>query len=168
MKWLNFIIIVLATTLVNAGSTMNLIAIGSLEIRPNLLVVALAFFAYILERRDAVIAAFMIGFMADISGATMGPSMLAFGIIGSSFSAMRDLLIMQRRRNRFVAISLMSVCIMIIIDILTFYKTGSQITKPLITIPLSSLYTALAGAFLWYVFDFISVIFGAKKRNTRN
>jgi len=166
MKWLNFVVIVLTVTLINAGSAMDLITIGSLELRPNLLIAVLAFFTYISERRDAIIAAFMTGFMADISGSTMGPAMLAFGIVGTCFSAMRNLLLMQRRRNRVAAIFLMSVCVMILVDLLTLIKTGRQLPKPFITIPLNSIYTALVGAFLWYIFDFISVALGAKKRNS--
>jgi rod shape-determining protein MreD len=167
MKWINFIITVLVLTLINAGSVMEFISISSMDIRPNLLIPALAFFAYISNRRDAIIASFVIGFMFDISGHTMGPAMLAFGIVGSSFSSMRGVLLMDRKRNRFVAIFIMSVLIMVIIDMLTTFKTGRHMSNPFLSIPLSSLYTAIVGAFLWQIFDFTAVILGVKKRNSR-
>ncbi|MFI4910645.1 MAG: rod shape-determining protein MreD [Sedimentisphaeraceae bacterium JB056] len=167
MKWINFVVTVLVVTLINAGSVMELITISSLDIRPDLLVAALAFFAYISDRRDAIIASFMIGFMADISGSTMGPAMIAYGIVGVSFSAMRDVLLMDRVRNRIFAIFLISVCIMAIIDTLNAFKIGQHIAKPYLAIPLSSVYTALIGAFLWQIFDFSAVLLGVKKKNIR-
>lgn len=167
MKWISFIITVLVITLINAGSAIELISISSLEIRPDLLIAVLAFFAYAFNRRDSIIVAFMVGFMADISGATMGPFMIAFGVIGVCLSSVRDVLLMDRRRNRVVAIFVMSFLIMIIVDILTGIKTGQHITKPLISIPLCSLYTAIVGSFLWSVFDFTAIMLGIKKRNSR-
>ncbi len=167
MKWLNFIVTIMIVTLINAGSIMRLITIGSFEIRPDLLIAALAFFAYISDRRDAIITSFMVGFMADISGSTMGPSLIAFGIVGVCFSAMRDVLLMDRRRNRVGAIFLMSIAVMIIVDILTAMKTGHHIARPYSTIPLGSLYTAVVGAIIWPVFDFMAVLLGVKKRNPR-
>lgn len=167
MKWLNFIIIVVVITLINAGSVMGLLSISSLQIRPNLLIAVLAYFAYISERRDVIITSFMVGFMADISGATMGPSLIAFGIVGVSFAAMRDVLLMERRRNRVVTIFLMSVAVMIIADMLTSMKINQHITRPLVTIPLNALYTAIAGAFLWQAMEFISSVLGVKKYDNR-
>ncbi len=167
MKWLNFIITIMAVTLINAGSVMGFITISNLEIRPDLLIAALAFFAYISDRRDAIITSFMTGFMADISGSTMGPAMIAFGIVGVCFSALRDVLLMERRRNRFGAIFLMAMAVMLIIDLLTALKTGQHITRPYLVIPLCSFYTALVGAFIWPTFDFMAVVLGVKKRNPR-
>ncbi len=167
MKWFNFAITVLAAALVNAGSVMELITISQFQIRPNLMIAALAFFTYTSSRRDAIIAGFLVGFMADISGSTMGPSMVAYGIVGSGFSAMRDILLMDRKRNRMAVIFVMSVCVMILVDILTGMKTGQHIAKPLITIPFRSLYTAVIGALLWYVFDFTAMLLGVKKKHSR-
>lgn len=167
MKWINFIITVMVVTLINAGSAMELITISKLEIRPDLLIGALAFFAYISDRRDAIIASFMVGFMADISGSTMGPSMIAFGIVGVSFSALRGVLLMERRRNRIAAIFLMAVVIMILVDLMTAIKTGRHLTKPFVTIPMASFYSAVVGGFAWPIFDFSAVLLGVKKPNFR-
>ena len=167
MKWINFVLTIMTVTLINAGSVMGLITISSLDIRPDLLIAALAFFAYISDRRDAIITSFMVGFMADISGSTMGPSMIAFGIIGVCFSALRDVLLMERLRNRIVPIFLMSMGAMIIVDLLTAIKTGQHIARPYLTIPLCSVYTAAVGAVIWPLLDIIAVMLGVKKRNSR-
>jgi rod shape-determining protein MreD len=167
MRWFYFAATVLVLTLINAGSVIELITVSSFDIRPDLLIPALAFFACIFDRRDAIIASFMIGFMADISGTTMGPALVAYGIVGSSFSSMRDVLLMDRKRNRFMAVFLISLFVMAIVDILTGIKTGQHISRPFVTVPLSSFYTAIIGVMLWQILEVTAVLFGVKKKSLR-
>ena len=82
MRWMRFSIFLLVVTLLNAGNLLNTISVSSLNIRPNLLVILLVFFAGSCPGFEAITASFAIGFAADISGPVMGPAFLSFGLFG--------------------------------------------------------------------------------------
>ena len=79
MHWLRFTVVLIITAILQAGF-INTVAIS--DIKPDLLLILLAFFAIFCKRSDTIITSFAIGFAADIIGPAMGPYMISFGLTG--------------------------------------------------------------------------------------
>lgn len=164
MKWLLYFVVAGALMLLNASALMSLVEISRYDIRPDLMIAVLAFFACRYPRRDAITAAFAAGLLSDISGPAMGPGMLSFLLLGVMFSGMRDLISMDTMRNRLFAIFVLALFVLAGDALLASLKTGQHAVKPLLTIPLRALYSAFAASLLWPVLDYILLIFGLRRR----
>ena len=152
MRWVRFAILVLIVTLLNAGNALNMISVGSANIRPDLLLVLLLFIGVSCEVNDAIFASFIIGFAADISGATMGPYMLSFGVFGTVISQMRRVVIMKRMTHQAVATLILGLITVGLAEFLAALKLGSGTSNVLSVAIGTSVYSALAGPFVWMVF----------------
>jgi len=105
MPWIRCIVLILAAALLQTN-LIHLIAVTSLEIQPNLLIILLVFFSIYGSSYDAIITSFLIGLFADLIGETMGPHMLAFGVLGSVLAQLRQLVALDRFILQSVAIFL--------------------------------------------------------------
>jgi len=167
MRWISFIIALLIFTIVGSSNMMNYLTIGQLNIRPQLLIILLLFLTANIEPRDAILVSFITGFLADISGVTIGPALIAFGIMGSGFSTFKEMLVLNRMRYQAVTLFLFSILALATIEALTFIKTGQSSPKFFYAIVLQSLYTALVGPIIWKGLANISFIFGIVKTRRR-
>lgn len=167
MRWVRFIILILVVTLLNAGNALNMISIGGANIRPDLLLVLLLFIGVNCEVNDAMIASFIIGFVADISGATMGPYMLSFGVFGSLISQMRKVVIMKRMTHQAVAIFIFGLITVGLAEFLTALKLGSGTSNLFSAVIGTSVYSAVAGPFVWMVFAAIGEWIGISEKPHR-
>ena len=104
MRWLRFLIVLLICTLLNAGNLLNTVSVSSFNIRPDLLLILLVFVAINCETSDAIIASFIVGFAADISGSAIGPFTVGFGVVGLMISQLRKVVIMKRMVHQAAAI----------------------------------------------------------------
>ena len=95
MYWIRFIILILAGTIIQ-NNLISLIAVTKADIQPDLLLVLMTFFALFSRTEDAIISSFFIGFIADLTGLSVGPQMIGFGITGSVIAEMRHLLALKR------------------------------------------------------------------------
>ena len=79
MRWLRFAVLILFAVVLQAGTLENL------NIKPDLLLVLLVFFAIYCNTAEAIITSFTIGFAADIISypMPMGPQMVSFGLLGT-------------------------------------------------------------------------------------
>ncbi len=167
MRWVRFIFLVVVVTLLNAGNALNMISVGSANIRPDLLLVLLLFVGISCEVNEAIIASFAIGFAADISGATMGPYMLVFGVFGSIISQMRKIVIMKRISHQAFAIFMLGLVTVGLAELLTALKLGTGISNIFSVVIGTSLYSALAGPFVWIVFAAIGASIGISDKPYR-
>ena len=78
MRWLRF------AALLCFAAVLQAALLAHLEIKPDLLLILLVFFAIYSNTNEAIIASFSIGFVADIIGPTMGPQMISFGLFGTA------------------------------------------------------------------------------------
>jgi len=122
--WVRFFIFVLVLTVFSAGNLFNALGIGSLDIKPNLLLIATVFFAIRCATPDAVAASFAIGFAADLSGAAMGPGMITFGLIGSLMSQLQRVVLMQRIVHQIMSIFIITLAAGTLMQLLLYLKTG--------------------------------------------
>jgi rod shape-determining protein MreD len=88
MHWVRFAILILASIVAQA-SLGDLVAVGSPEVRPDLLLIVMVYFAIHGVPPDAVITSFVTGLARDIVGLTIGPQMLSFGLCGALLSSIR-------------------------------------------------------------------------------
>ena len=151
MRWARFIVLLLIVTLLNAGNLLNIISVGSANIRPDLLLILLLFIGINSETTDAIIASFIIGFAADISGTSMGPYMLSFCLFGTAISQMRRIVIMKRMVHQGIAIFAVSLIAGGLAELLAAIKLGAGISNVFTVIAGTSFYSALAGPFVWLI-----------------
>ncbi len=106
MQWFRFAVLVLVTSVVQAGFA-DLVSIGHQNVRPDLLLILLVFFATHGEGRDAVITSFVIGLAADLAhpgAGLMGPRILSYGLLGTLLSDLNSVLLIRRMSHQAIAI----------------------------------------------------------------
>ncbi len=151
MKGSRFILILLTVTLLNAGQWMGILAVGQQQIRPDLLLIAMVFFAGNCATGEAMYASFLIGLAADLSSetATIGPCILSFGIFGTLLSQIRRVVVMQRVVFQAVTIFMMSLLILPTMYLLIRAKTGQGLSHPMSAILGQAAYNAIVGPIFW-------------------
>lgn len=96
MRWFTFIVILIIATLLEAGSLLNVFAIGGWTIRPSILITLLVYYSFSSRPRDAIICGFVIGFAADLTAPVMGPHMICFGLLGVLLNQSSQVILARR------------------------------------------------------------------------
>lgn len=167
MRWITIIVILLFFTILDSGNISNYISVSQLNIKPEILIILLAFLSSKLEGRDCVLASFLIGFMADVSSTTIGPAILAYGIAGYGFSNIKDVLVLNRMRYQAITVFLLAVVVISLVEALTYFKIHQASPSIIMTVLGKSLYTALLAPFVWKFLQLISFLFGVKPSDSR-
>lgn len=165
MRWVRFSIILFAVTLLNSGNLLNFISVGSLNIKPDLLLILLLFFGINCETTAAMTASFAIGFVADISGSSMGPYIISFGLFGSLISQMRKVVIMKRMTHQGAAIFFTGIIAGGLAHILNLFKTGQAASNLFVVQAGTSLYSGIIGPFIWIALSGISEWLGIREQH---
>jgi len=166
MRWERVGIIVLLASLLNAGNLLNTIAIGDNNVRPDLLLILMVFFAINCGGLEATIVSFMIGFAADISSSVMGPAMISFGLFGTLISQFRKVVIMKRMTHQALAIFVMSIIAGGLTQILTHFKLGENLSNVYSSLFWTAVYSGLIGPLIWAMFSAISQWLGIRAYKT--
>jgi rod shape-determining protein MreD len=111
MRWFRFAVLVLLASILQTGP-VSMLTIRA-DIRPDLLLILLVFFALRSNSTDAVIASFAIGFVADLSMSNstlslIGPHMVSFGLFGTLLADLNSTLYVRRPLYQALTIFLMS------------------------------------------------------------
>ena len=143
MRWLRFAVLICLVTVLQAGLLANL------NIKPDLLLILLVFFAIYCNTTEAIITSFVIGFAADIIGYAMGPQTISFGLFGTALAYLHRVIAI--RKMPYQAIAIFATCLLagILVHFLTFLKgrpTFPEIYTVLFGTPL---YSAIVGPFLF-------------------
>ena len=152
MRWVRFAILVIVVTLLNAGNALNMVSVGSANVRPDLLLVLLLFIGVSCDVNEAIIASFIIGFAADISGTAMGPYMLSFGVFGTIISQMRRVVIMKRMTHQAISLFVLGLITVGLAEFLAALKLGTGTSNVFSAVVGTSVYSALVGPFIWMIF----------------
>jgi len=164
MRWIRFSIILLIITLINSGNLLNAISFSDLNIRPDLLLIMLVFFAVNCRTVDAMIISFAIGFAADISGTCIGSYTLTFGLLGSMISQMRKVVIMKKMTHQAMTVFFIGLISGILAQLLTFVKTRLSAPNVYVIVFFGAIYSGLIGPFLWWVLSVVSPWLGMRKQ----
>lgn len=120
MRWLRFAVLIVIATVLQT-SFLGVVWVGSPDIRPNLLLILLVFFAVRCKANDAVITSFTIGFAADLASPTagfMGPQIISFGLFGTLLSNLHNVISIRRLPYQGLAIFAMGLVTAILSHVL--------------------------------------------------
>ncbi|KPL24314.1 MAG: hypothetical protein AMJ75_04085 [Phycisphaerae bacterium SM1_79] len=148
MRWFRFAILVLLVTMLQA-SLVDIIAVTTLNIKPDLLLILLVFFAAYCEPTEAIITSFTTGFAADIIGPSMGPQMISFGLFGMLLADLRRVIAIGKMPYQALAIFVTGSLTAGLAYFLSFLKAQPappNIYTRLFWVPL---YSAVLGPFLF-------------------
>ncbi len=98
MRWIRFAVLVLLASVLQAG-LVGVLSIRRPEIKPDLLLILLVFFASRCNSTDAVLTSFAIGFIADLVSpvrGVMGPRILSFSLFGTLISDLQGVFSLRR------------------------------------------------------------------------
>lgn len=98
MRWLRFALLILLAAILQAS------LFADVNIKPDLLLILLVFFAIYCNIPDAIITSFAIGFAADLIGPAMGPQMISFGLFGTALAYLHRVITIRQVPSQLLAI----------------------------------------------------------------
>ncbi len=104
MRWSRFAVFILIVTTLQASIILDWLAVTNLNIKPDLLLVAMVFFAVRCSSYDAIIISFIAGLAADLIGPPIGPHIISFGLLGSLLAHIRGFMIINSTFHQVIAI----------------------------------------------------------------
>ena len=152
MRWFRFAVLVLVATVLQT-SVMGIIAIGRPDIKPNLLLILLVFFATRANPENAVLTSFAIGFAADLSSpirGLMGPQIISFGVFGTLLSDVHSIISIRRMPHQAATILAVGFLTALLSHLLTFFRADPAVTNAGAELIWQPLYSALLGPFLFF------------------
>ena len=151
MRWFRFAVLISSVTVLQA-SLLSVIAVTTLNIKPDLLLILLVFFAVYSNTTEAIITSFTLGFAADIIGTAMGPQIVSFGLLGTLLAYLNRVIAIRKMPYQSAAIFVVGLLGGVLAHFLSFIK--GQLPAPNIYTVLlgTSLYSSLVGPFLFLPF----------------
>lgn len=149
MRWIRFAVFVLFITMLQA-SLVDIIAVTKMDIKPDLLLILLVFFAIYCNTSEAIITSFTIGFAADIICPTaMGPQIISFGLFGTSLAYLHTVISIRKMPYQVLVIFITALLAGALAYCLSLLK-GEPTTSNIHTILFgTALYSGLVGPFLF-------------------
>lgn len=143
MRWFRFAVLVLLATVLQASF------FADLNIKPDLLLILLVFFAIYCNTSNAIICSFTIGFAADLIGRTMGPQIISFGLFGTALAYLHQVIVIRKMTYQALVIfitALLAGSMVYFLNSLKGEPTPQNMFAALFWI---ALYSALVGPFLF-------------------
>jgi len=143
MHWFRFAALIIVATILQT-SLVGLMALRRADIKPDLLLILLVFFATRCKATDAVITSFTIGFAADLISPAMGlmgPKMISFGIFGTILSDLHHFVSIRRIGHQIGVIFAAGLLTALASFLLTFLRAepvGTNVAARLLWQPLYS------------------------------
>jgi rod shape-determining protein MreD len=119
MRWFRFSVFILIVAILQAS------ILAGLNIKPDLLLILLVFFAIYCNTTDAIITSFVIGFVADIIGCAMGPYTISFGLFGTLLAYLHRAVAIRKMYYQAAAIFITCLLGGTLAYLLTFLKDAS-------------------------------------------
>jgi len=148
MRWFRFAVLLLFVTLLQAD-LVDTISLTAANIRPDLLLVLVVFFAVYCDITKAIITSFAVGFAADIIGPAMGPHMLSFGLCGTLLAYLHSVLAVRKMPYQSLLIFITALLSGGFVHLFTFLKAPATASADCSVLFGTSLYSALVGPFLF-------------------
>jgi rod shape-determining protein MreD len=124
MRWFRFAVLVLVAAILQTAF-VDMIWILDANIKPDLLLILLVFFAVRCQPTDAVLASFVIGFAADLaSPATgfMGPRIISFGVFGTLLNDLHNFISIRWLPYQATAIFVMGIVTAVASHLLAYLR----------------------------------------------
>jgi len=143
VRWFRFAVLLSLVAVLQAG------VLAHWNIKPDLLLILLVFFAVYSNTSEAVITSFTIGFAADIIGFAMGPQIISFGLFGTLLAYLHRVIAIRRMPYQAAAIFITGLLAGALAHFLTFLKGQPTAPNLYIVLLATSLYSAIVGPFLF-------------------
>jgi rod shape-determining protein MreD len=143
MRWSRFAVLILLVTVLQAGLLENF------NIKPDLLLILLVFFAVYCNTYQAIITSFTIGFAADIIGLTMGPQIIGFGLVGTLLAYLNRMIAIRRMPHQALAIFVIGLLAGALAHFLASLKHRTSVSDIYTVLLWTSLCSAVVGPFLF-------------------
>jgi rod shape-determining protein MreD len=148
MRWIRFAVLVIIATILQT-SLVDIVAVTATNIKPDLLLILLVFFAVNFRGKDAVIASFAIGFAADIISPTMGPQLISFGLFGTLLADLNVVIALRKWPYQSLAIFVIGFLTAALAYFLVFLKPEQTLLNAYTKLLWTPLYSAIIGPFLF-------------------
>jgi len=148
MRWFRFAVVIVVATVLQK-SLVDLIAVTTADIKPDLLLILLVFFAIHCEPTEAVITAFATGFAADIIGSTMGPQIISFGVFGTLLADLHRVIALRKKFYQALGIFVTGFLTSALAFLLTFLAAEPVAANVYTKLFWTPLYSAILGPFLF-------------------
>ncbi len=146
MRWFRFAILITSAAVLQAGF------LARWDIRPDLLLILLVFFAVYSSITEAIITSFVIGFAADLIGSSMGPQIISFGLFGTLLAYLHRLIAIRKMPYQTAAIFTVGLFAALLTYLLSRLISQPHIQNAYALIFATSLYSAVVGPFLFLPF----------------
>jgi len=143
MRWFRFAILITLAAVLQASF------LARWDIRPDLLLILLVFFAVYSGTTEAIITSFVIGFTADLIGSSMGPQIISFGLFGTLLAYLHRLIAIQKVPYQTAAIFIVGLFAALLAYLLSCLISQPHIQNAYTLIFATSLYSAVVGPFLF-------------------
>ena len=143
MRWVRFGVFILIVAILQAS------VLAGLNIKPDLLLILLIFFAIYCNTTEAIITSFAIGFVADITGLAMGPYTISFGLFGTLLAYLHRAVAI--RKMPYQSATVFTTCLLAgtLAYLLTFLKDAAAHSAAGAVLFWTSLCSAIVGPFLF-------------------
>jgi rod shape-determining protein MreD len=169
MRWFRFAVLVLVASLLQTGLVGALAIPPRSDLKPDLLLILLVFFALRSNSTDAVITSFAIGFAADLSnpiaGRLMGPRIISFGVFGTLLSDLNSTISPRRVIYQAITIFLMGCLTAGLSYLLAFLRTGAAPPNLAAGCFWPPLYSAALGPLLFLPVGWCMHMYGRGRRS---
>lgn len=150
MLWLRFAVLIVGATVLQT-SYRDVAWLGNLNVRPDLLLILLVFFATHAEPREAIIASFVIGFAADLASPAMGfmgPQVITFLLLGTLLNALHNTISLKRLPFQGIAIFAVGILAAILTYVLARLRAQTHVANIAAEFFWQPLVSAVVGPFL--------------------
>ena len=167
MRWSRFTIFILLITTVQASIILDWFAVTSLNIKPDLLLILVVFFAVRGRSYDAIITSFAAGLAADLIGPPMGPHIISFGLFGSLLAHLRSFVIINNIFQQIAAIFITGLLAESLARLLASLAGQPLTANTAGLIFGTAVYSAIAWLFLGWLFSAALSWMGIKRHRFR-
>jgi rod shape-determining protein MreD len=170
MRWFRFAVLILAATVLQTG-LMGILAVTGADVKPDLLLILLVFFAVRCSPTDAVVTSFTIGFAADLISPVMGlmgPRIISYGLVGTLLSDLHSIISTRRAVYQAITIFLVGLATAGLTYLLTLLRSETTPANLYVNLLGQPLYSALVGPLLsWPVSAWMSMNRRGRRYNLR-
>ena len=163
MHWLRFAGVVLIATVLQLSQVPDLIAVTRLNIKPDLLLILMVFFAIHCRTYNAIITAFVLGLAADICGGVLGSHIISYGLLGSLLAYVRQIIAIKKMLHQATVIFVMSILAGLLVQVISALKAAVATENAYMALLGTSLYSAAVGPYLCSAVAIMSGWLGVKK-----
>lgn len=156
MHWPRFAVLVLIAAFLQAR-WIDTIAVTNLRVTPDLLLIAMVFFAVRCNESEAIITSFVLGFAADIAASSLGPLTISFGIFGTGLSYLHRLIAIKKVPHEAITIFIVTLGTGCLAWLLALARGAGQSPAPggIGALLGTSIYSAVLGPVLFLLLDWL-------------